>query len=382
MLDDSLIQYYRSQFEVVKHSIYLNHAGVAPTSKLCVDAVTQWMNRLCETGISAAMEGEETCGVTRSAAAQLIGAKSSEIAFVRNTSHGLGLVAEGLSWCLGDEVVVARELEYPSNVYPWLHLQRRGVVLSQLIPESGVVTLRAVENAVTEKTRLVALSGVQFANGTKAEMAKIGAFCRTRDILFCVDGIQWVGTEEIDVHAIGIDFLSADSHKWMLGISGIGFLFVNERCFEQLEPVLVGWKSTEDAFNFDRVHFVLKADAQRYEEGSASYPLIAGFREALDMLLKVGVGNIQQRIKLLHRVLEETLKDETYIFSPPLQWRGGSLFLRLPDAAKTEALYQHLQEKNVVTSLRRGAIRISPHFYNTPEELEKTAKLISEFSGI
>ena len=121
--------------------------------------------------------------------------------------------------------------------------------------------------------------------------------------------------------------------------------------------------------------------AQRYEEGSASYPLIAGFRAALDMLLKVGLANIQQRIKLLHGVLEETLKDETYIFSPSPEWRGGSLFLRLHDTRKTEALYLHLQEKNVVTSLRRGAIRISPHFYNTPEELEKTAKLISEFSG-
>ena len=240
---------YRSLFPICEDSIYLNHAGVAPTSLPVCDAVHKWMLELARRGIHMGANWEEQADEVRASAGRLVGAGAHEISFIRNTSHGLGLVAEGIDWQSGDEVICCPEVEYQSNVYVWQHLSHYGVRVAEVEAQEGGVTVEAVERVRTDKTRLLAVSAVQFATGHKTDLKALGDYCKKHDLLFCVDGIQWLGSAPLDVKEYGIHFLAADSHKWMLGVVGIGLLYIDESMLTRLRPVLVGWKSTTAPLN-------------------------------------------------------------------------------------------------------------------------------------
>jgi selenocysteine lyase/cysteine desulfurase len=202
---------YRAEFPVTETLIYLNHAGVSPTSTRARDAVAAWFEGCVKRGILEEEGWVDTAEACRARFARLIGASPDEICFVRNTSHGLGLVAEGLPWKPGDRVAVATEIEYPSNVYVWQHLRDRGVEVDPISAPEGAVEPDAVAAALKPHTRLVAVSSAQYATGAVTDLAAIGALCRDRNVLLCVDGIQTVGAIETDVKRIGAHFLSADS---------------------------------------------------------------------------------------------------------------------------------------------------------------------------
>ncbi len=366
---------YRSEFPVTETLVYLNHAGVAPTSVRVRNAVAEWLDRHLARGILDEPGWEETAEKCRARFARLIGASPDEIAFVRNTSNGLALVAEGLGWKPGDRVAVAAEIEYPSNVYVWQHLADRGIAIDTIAAPDGSVTPDAVETALTHATRLVAVSSAQYATGAVTDLEAIGALCRDRDILFCVDGIQTLGALEIDVKRIGAHFLSADSHKWLLGMPGIGAMYVSGEVVDQVRPVLVGWKSTTDAWNFDRAHFELLRDARKFEEGSQPYALIAGFNAALELLEEVGVAAIAAHIGKLVEHLASGLHALGAAVYPPPDQRHHILTFTHP-AVESAELLQHLSEESFVISRRRGRVRVSPHFYNTMDEMERLVSVV------
>jgi selenocysteine lyase/cysteine desulfurase len=368
---------YRKVFPVCETLVYLNHAGVAPTSIRVRDAVTDWFDRHVARGILYEEGWEQTAEACRARFASLIGASADEIAFVRNTSNGLALVAEGLDWKQGDRVAVATEIEYPSNVYPWQHLAHRGVDVDTVAAPEGAVLPEAVEAAIKPQTRLVAVSSAQYATGAVTDLEAIGAICRERDVLFCVDGIQTLGALDIDVKKAGIHFLPADSHKWLLGMPGIGALYVSKDVVDRVRPVLVGWKSTTDGWNFDRAHFELLSDARKFEEGSQPYPLIAGFHAALEILEEVGIPAIGRRIRgLIERLAESLTEIGAEVFPPP-EMRHHILTFTHPKV-DGEELLERLSEQNFVFSRRRGRLRVSPHFYNTEEEMDKFASAVRE----
>jgi cysteine desulfurase / selenocysteine lyase len=371
---------YRAEFPVVREQLYFNHAGVAPTSLRVATAVREWMDDLVQHGVRYERGWEARTESTRQLAARIIGATPEEIAFVRNTSHGLGLVAEGLDWRPGDEVAVASSIEYPSNVYPWLHLRDRGVVVREIEPREGGVTPEAVAAALTPRTRLVALSSVQFASGYRTDIDAIGALCERSGVLLCVDGIQSVGCIPVDVKKSRVHFLSADSHKWMLGLSGIGFLYVDRAVLPRVRPVLVGWRSTTDAWNFNRSLFELSQDATRFEEGSHNYAGTYALGAALGLLLEVGMERVEARIRALLAQLDQELRALGCETGPSPEHRAGILTF-LPPRGDVKSLAAHLSQRNVSFSLRRGRIRISPHFYNRPEEMDRLVEMVREFSG-
>ncbi|WP_224250013.1 aminotransferase class V-fold PLP-dependent enzyme [Hyalangium gracile] len=371
---------YRAQFPVLEKQLYLNHAGVAPTSLRAAAAVREWMEDVVHHGVRHERQWEARAEHTRRLAARLIGAEPEEIAFVRNTSHGLGLVAEGLDWRPGDEVAVATSLEYPSNVYPWLHLKDRGVEVREIAASEGGVTPEAVAAALTPRTRLVAVSSVQYASGYRTDLDAVGALCERAGVLLCVDGIQSVGCLPVDVKRSRIHFLSADSHKWMLGISGIGMLYARKDVLPRLRPVLVGWRSTTDAWNFHRSHFELRSDALKLEEGSHSYTGIYALGAALELLLEVGADAIEARIRELLRALDAELRALGCDTGPAPEHRAGILTF-LPPSGDPRQLYGWLTEREVTLSFRRGRLRISPHFYNRPDELERLVRMVRDFTG-
>ncbi|MBN1206900.1 MAG: aminotransferase class V-fold PLP-dependent enzyme [Myxococcaceae bacterium] len=370
---------YRAEFPVLEQQLYFNHAGVAPTSLRAAAAVREWMEDVVHHGVKHERAWEARAEHVRRLAARIIGAQPEELAFVRNTSHGLGLVAEGLDWRPGDEVAVATSLEYPSNVYPWLHLRDRGVSVREIAATQGGITPEAVAAALTPRTRLVALSSVQYASGYRTDLEAVGAVCERAGALLCVDGIQSVGCIPVDVKRSRVHFLSADSHKWMLGISGIGFLYVAREVLPRLRPVLVGWRSTTDAWNFNRSHFELRADAGKLEEGSHAYTGIYALGAALELLLEVGVPAIEARIRELLATLEEGLRGMGCDTGPAPEHRAGILTF-LPPAGDPRALYGWLAEREVSLSLRRGRLRLSPHFYNRTEEVERLLGMVRDFT--
>jgi selenocysteine lyase/cysteine desulfurase len=376
----SPLESYRAEFPVLEQQLYFNHAGVAPTSLRAAAAVREWMDDVVHHGVRNERKWEARTGRARELAARMIGAQPEEIAFVRNTSHGLGLVAEGLDWRPGDEVAVAASIEYPSNVYPWLHLKDRGVEVREIAVTEGGVTPEAVAAALTPRTRLVAVSSVQYGTGYRTDLDAVGALCERAGVLLCVDGIQSVGCVPVDVKRSRIHFLSADSHKWMLGICGIGFLYVRKDVLPQVRPVLVGWRSTTDAWNFNRSHFELRSDALKFEEGSLAYTGLYALGAALELLLEVGADAIEARIRELLRVLDGELRALGCDTGPAPEHRAGILTF-LPPRGDPRPLYGWLAERSVSLSLRQGRLRLSPHFYNREEELERLIRLVRDFKG-
>jgi len=342
----------RNLFPITQTCHYLNHAAVSPTSTRVRDAVKAWVDDLTSYGMANIADWVRRERETRSTAARILGASPDEIAFVRSTSHGLGAFAEGLAWQPADEVAVCTELEYPANVYPWMHLADRGVVVRPIAPTAGGVVVDEVAKAVGPRTRLVSVSSVQFATGVATDLEAIGSFCRERGVLFCVDGIQSVGAFPIDVARAKIDLLSADSHKWQLGLPGVGVAYVRRDVLPRLRPSVVGWKSIKTPLDFDHLSFVLRDDAAKLEEGTQSFATILGLGAALVLLEEVGIDRIAAHIADWLDQAETPLAALGLDPGPDRAVRKGILTFRAPTGT-AEAFAIRAQHAGVMLSARR-----------------------------
>ena len=373
----SLSLKYRGAFPACEGRAYLNCAAVAPGSTHVRAAINDWLDDHTAHGNTASKQWWERAAATRARTAELIGASPDEIAFVKSTSHGLAMVAEGLDWRPGDQVAVASALEYPSNVYAWKHLADRGVKLREIEVVDGAVTPESVEEAIGPRTRLVAVSSVQFASGHRTDLDAIGQLCRDRGVLFVVDAIQQAGAFPIDVKASGIHAMAACSHKWMLGLLGIGFLFVDRDLLPNLRPTLVGWHSVEDPFAFDGTRFELRADAAKLEEAAPPFPMVYGLGAAVEMLLEAGVANTAAHITALLDRAESALEAIGCEVSPAPEHRAGILMIK-PPAADVDALAEACLERNIAVSVRRGRLRLSPHLYNNEDDIDALIDLLRD----
>jgi cysteine desulfurase/selenocysteine lyase len=369
-MDDNALKKYRREFPVTGQYIYLDHAGIAPLSLRVRTAIETFLAESVAGGAVHYPRWAQQTADIRSACAKLVNALPDEIAFVKNTSHGLSIVAQGLDWRPGDNVLVY-EKEFPSNLFPWLNLKTKGVDIRVIPSRDGRVLLEDIARLIDSRTRLLAISSVQFSNGFRIDLERVGSLCRDNHILLCVDAIQSLGLIPMDVKAYHIDFLSADAHKWILGPEGIGLFYCGKGLAEQLSPPLIGWKSVQNDMAFDRPDFLLKANALRFEEGSMNLLGIFGLGAAIDLLFEVGIGQIGQRVlDLGDLVLREAEQRSCRVHTPRArQERGGNITIsgNFDPAGMRDAL----REKRIVVNARGGGIRISPHFYNTEEEIER-----------
>jgi selenocysteine lyase/cysteine desulfurase len=380
---DEELKEFRYLFPVTKKFIYFNHAAVAPISLRVVDAISQFNHEALHEGYTAGPRWVKHIEKTRTQCAQLIGAAPEEIAFVKNTSHGLSLVARGLHFKGGDEIIFSDQ-EFPANVYPWMALEKIGVHLKKIPSQNGNLDLTTLPDLITPRTRLVALSSVQYGTGFRLPVSEIGELCRDRGVLFCVDAIQSLGAFPIHVESDQVDFLSSDAHKWILGQEGIGIFYCRKDLLERLEPTLLGWNSVQRAHDFDHIDFKLRTTAAQFEEGSHNVMSIYGLGAAVDLLLEIGVDHIAERILHLTDILVAGLQKMELPLVSPLEkkFRSGIVTFRLSPEKSTPAiaeLQDHLFAKGIYTSIRHGGLRLSPHFYNTEEEVETTLKEIKEF---
>jgi selenocysteine lyase/cysteine desulfurase len=368
----------RSFFPVTRSLAYLNHAGVAPISTRVAEALARYSAEASERGaFHYGRSFDAEVERVRERAARLIGAGADEIAFAKNTSEGLGLVACGLDWQRGDRVISC-DLEYPSNVYAWWSLRPRGVETVLLPGREGRLPIESVEEALKHpRTRLLALSSVEFGSGARNDLRELGRICRERGVLFCVDAIQSVGCFPLDVADCQIDFLAADGHKWMLSVEGCALFFCRRGLLSRLAPRVIGWRSVTHNTDFDRYHLELQPSAGRFEEGTPNTPGIFALGAAIDLLLELGVDAIGRRVlELTDRLCEQLAERGAEIASPRQPGEAsGIVAFRLPGEppGKTAA---RLRGAGVFVVERRGCVRASPHFYNSSEDLDRLIRAL------
>ena len=360
-------------FPVCRSRIFLAHAAVNALPGYVADAMCAHVRQSCE----MPQEFGDVLRDIKSArrvCADFIGAQPEEIALLGPTSLGLSLIANGLPWQPGDEVVCYGG-DYPANVYPWIELRRRGVVVKLLTPDvPGDITPELVAAALTPKTKLVALASCHFLSGRRIDVDAIGRMLHGRGILFSLDAIQTLGAFPLDVEHV--DFLSADAHKWLLGPVAIGIVYVKKAHFDLCRPTLLGaWNVYSPNFHAqDEVRFV--PTAQRYEPGVLNIAGIYGMKAAIEMFVHTGPERVALRILELTAHLAEGLRERGCELLSPGSGPAASGITTFRHPARDMAeLHATLDRAGVMCSLRhdRGnhpLIRLSPHFYNTEAELD------------
>jgi len=369
-MDKNRLDPYYREFPITRQYIYLDHAGVAPISLRVKEAIERFLSESAGGAAFHYPAWAQRIADIRRTCAKLIASDPDEIAFVKSTSHGLSIVAEGLDWKPGDNLLV-HEKEFPSNLYPWLNLQRKGVEIRYIPSQDNRFLTSAVERLMDPRTRLLAISSVQFTTGFRADLRTLGGLCRHKNVLFCVDAIQSLGVIPMDVQAFKIDFLSADAHKWLCGPEGIGLFYCRKGLAERLSPPLIGWKSVQNEFAFEQPDFRLKTSALRFEEGSMNLLGIFGLGAAIELLLEIGIANIEKRVLDLGDLIIREAEKRGYPIRTPLERdeRGGNITFSGPfDPAQVR---DALRDRNIMVNVRGGGLRVSPHFYSTDADILK-----------
>jgi len=363
--DEALHLRYADQFPVRQSLVYLNHAAVAPLCRPAAEAI-QWLAAdAMEFGSLHYDRWLETYEGLRVAAARLIGAHRNEIALVKNTSEGIATVAMGIDWRPGDKIVAFRE-EFPANYYPWKRLEAAGVRVEWL---SYLDPLDRVDQAC-RGARLLAISFVQYLSGYRADLEAIGEICHRHGCAFLVDAIQGLGAFPVDVRRAHIDALAADGHKWLLGPEGCGILFVAQQFQDSVEPKEFGWTNVAHFADYASRDMSLRPDAGRYECGTLTTVACYGLRASIEFLLQVGVEAIAPAVQRLGDLIAEGVQAKGYelLVARTPATGAGIVSFRKPGIEAGE-IVSRLKAARVTAAPRQGWVRVSPHFYISPDEI-------------
>ena len=357
----------RELFPVTEQLLYVNHAAVAPLSKPAADAMKHLSDDACRYGSLHYDDWLATYEGVRTATARLINATRDEIAIVKNTSEGIATVAIGIDWKPGDKVVAFRE-EFPANFYPWKRLEARGVKVEWLSIEDSLETIdRAALGA-----RMLAISYVNYLSGFRVDLKALGEICRRRGALFFVDAIQGLGAFPIDVRTAGIHALASDGHKWLLGPEGCGILYVQKDLQDSIEPVEFGWTNVAQYADYSSRDMTLRDDAGRYECGTLNTIGCYGLRAAVELLLELGVGRVSELVQgLADRLAAGALSRGYELCTRRTPENGAGIVSIRKPGVDARMLYAKLRDKGIVAAPRQGWLRMSPHFYLLPEEMDR-----------
>lgn len=363
----------RALFPITRRAVYLNHAAVSPPPIPTVEAVESQLRDVAENGSLNYRNWIAIKERARKLAADMIGARPEQIAFMRNTSDGLSTVANGLRWSRGDNLVTFRK-EFPANIYPWLRLRDAfGVEVRMCEERDGRMDLDDLISLIDAKTRLVAISQVQYASGFRADLERIGRAARVHDALLVVDAIQGMGVIPTDVEAELIDVAAGAGHKWLLAPEGVGLLFLSDRARDRVEPTLVGWISVPEPEEYADFDQEWNRGALAWETGTGPSALIYGLEASLGLLNTIGVSRIASHLEQLTDYLCERLQGREYriISSRRAAEKSQILCIRHEAGLSALALYTHLKNRNIITAPRGDRVRIAPHLYNTFEDIDE-----------
>jgi cysteine desulfurase/selenocysteine lyase len=361
----------RSLFPVTRKYVYLNHSAVSPLSIPVRLAMTGLIDDLTENGAVNYQDWLDMTEKVRVDAARLVNARPHELAFMRNTSSALSTIANGIAWNEGDNVVTCN-VEFPANIYPWMRLQaERGVELKMARERDGRIDADELLALANERTRVITISWVQFSSGYRIDMGRIGRFCRERGIIFVVDAIQGLGGLRLDVESCSIDAFAADAHKYLLGPEGIALLYCSDRVLERIRPTDVGWMSVNKATNYTDYDLAYREGALRFECGTLNTAGVYGLGAAIRLLLETGPSAIEDYLVNLGGYLAGGLQDRGYlVYGPRNPSENSAVVTCTHPKYMPGEVYSRLKSKSIITAPRVGRLRISPHFYNTREDID------------
>ena len=377
----------RAVMPAAERCAYLDHAAMSPLPRPAAEAFEKWLKEAVEIGgpvWGAWVKGVER---TRATAARMIGAHSDEIALVGNTTAGISLVAEGLDWKPGDNVVTLAD-EFPSNVYPWMNLESHGVETRRVPTDvSGRLDLERLADACDARTRIVTVSWVGFATGYRHDVANIVEFAHKRGALMFLDAIQGLGVFPLDVNEMGIDFMAADGHKWLLGPEGAGIAYIRRENLDRLRPIGPGWHSVAPGQDYTHIELNLRNAAARYEGGSQNNAGFLAFGASLELLNQLGIENIAAAVIDITEMACErltgigaTIVSDRQTEHRRGEQRSGIVSFELP-GRDPMAVKKHAMAKNVVFGCRAGRLRISPHAYNNEADLDRLLEALKSFNA-
>jgi selenocysteine lyase/cysteine desulfurase len=370
----------RSEFAVTEHYIYLNHAsaGVLPLSS--VAAIEAFVAHQAQAGVLGTFPYDLRMPDYRERIGRFIGARGSQIALVSNTSAAANTIAAGLDWKPGDEVLLC-DNEFPANAVPWIALRRRGVNVRLLQTAHERLTPDVLRREIARSTRLVALSWVSYDNGYRHDLRGLAEVAHESGALFCVDAMQGLGVFPIDVTEVGADALFSGGAKWMLALHGVALLYLGPRADERLQLAMPGWRSVQDMWDFHNYEQPFSRDAMRFESGTPNLIGTLSLVCAIDLFERCGLDAIARHVlELTDRLCDglarlgaevATLRGDTV--------SSGIVTFAFP-GRDSIALGRALESEGIVTTYRDGIIRISPHGYNTLEEIERVLEILAEKS--
>jgi cysteine desulfurase / selenocysteine lyase len=362
---------FRKLFPVTQRYVYLNHASNGSLAVPVVEAMNGYIDRCSKHGEVPYQEAEAVVEDGREMAARLMGVRTDEIAFIKNTSAGAIIAIGSIEWQHGDNMVLMQDA-FPTNTYPFdyllPHVEKRYVTSAELAkgPE-------CIFRLVDRHTRAIAIDWVHFLSGVRADVIAIVAFCRTRAIYILLDAMQGLGAVNQGFGDLGIDFVYAGGGKWLLGPQGSGILYVNSAILPKLKPANLGWLSAKwDDFNDIYTRKPMKPGASRFEEGTKNYIGIYGLRESLRILLDVGMSEVAARVRLLVQLLRQRLEQKGFeVMTPVDPQRHAGIITASRSDIDMAALFARLKQQGFICSLRESRLRIAPHFYNTEEEIDR-----------
>ena len=370
-----------AEFPWTAETIYLNNASIGPIPERTRRALDEFTAKRTAPHLLPDRELFAGLAAARLGLAQLINADPSEIALATNTSWGLNLAARALPLERGDVVLVS-DKEFPANVYPWLLLRDQGITveMTHCTPQGWPDEEHLLERLRDPRVRVLAVSFVQFSNGYRADLKKLGAACRANGTYLVVDGIQGIGNSVLDLRETPLDILACGGQKWLLSPWGSGFVYVRKELVSQLEPAITGWMAFEGTDDFSRLteyNPTFRSDARRFEMITLPYQDFFGMTVSLQLLLEVGVREIAEVTRSAHEPIVKWAQAHGVRIVSPTENGHRSAILCVAPPKPVEA-YHALKRARVVCSLREGSIRLSPHCYNTVEEMEKVIEVLED----
>jgi cysteine desulfurase / selenocysteine lyase len=367
---------FRKHFPVTARWAFLDHAAVAAPPDVCADALKAWADDKAVNGVTSYHPWAQRVEETRRRAGRLLNADPLDVCFVGSTTHGIGLIAEGYPWKPGDNVVTVAE-EYPSNQYPWMNLRDRGVEARAVPSRGNRVDAADICDAMDARTRVLAISSVEFASGFRNDLVALGDLCRQRGVFFFVDAIQSLGVFPLDVQQVPIDALSADGHKWLLGPEGAGIAYIGREWVDRLHATGVGWNSVVNYADFSTIDLNLKPHAGRWEGGTVNAGAIAGMGESIQLLLDAGIDNVRARVlELAGYLCDRARSAGAEVFSSQTPGEESGIVSLLTPGRDPRELMRRCHAAGVVVNVRGGRLRVSPHAYNTPEEIDRFVEVL------
>jgi len=376
----------RKEFPIIKSKVFLNHAATSPLPICAARAMKNFLDnkiRFQSTQDIDLKSWWNKIADSKKLFSQLIGAKKHEIAYIPNTTFGLNLIAHMLPY-KPDSNVVTNTLEYLSNIIVWLKLKERGVEVRFVKDANGRISLDELEKSIDDKTIAVTIGQVGWYNGFRHDLKAVSEIAHDRGAFLVVDAIQAVGNMRINVTKEGIDFLSCGSYKWLLGPPGAGFLYIRENLIDEFNPPILGEYSLDPEIVKTNIYDRFDLFELKYSKGISKYEVVhlndvayIGVRESMRLLLDFGIENVEKRIKKLDGYLIEKLLENGYEIRTPLneEEHHAIINFKVKDPSK---VLKFLSKNGIIVSQRVGGIRVSPHFYNTEEEIDRFIEVLKD----